>query len=134
MQTPTLNQKRASIPLRIADHDMEMAESAVRHTPHLDENIGFHCQQAVEKHLKALVAGLSSSFTHDLLRLIELPQNARIASFDSRQVERAAVLAQLAVEWRYDIDDAPSFTSADLLQMAQQFCSRLRSPALAFLA
>ena len=38
-----------------------------------DEVVGFHCQQAAEKLLKALLAGLGISFrrTHDLRELID---------------------------------------------------------------
>ena len=45
----------------------------------------------------------------------------------------AAILQSFAVEWRYETDEAPSFTSADLLAMADRFRTKLRPLAQAFL-
>ncbi|OGX91957.1 HEPN domain-containing protein [Hymenobacter coccineus] len=57
--------------LRAADRDMETAESLAQHSPHLYESIGFSCQQAAEKYLKAalLVNNKPAPFIHELTSL-----------------------------------------------------------------
>lgn len=45
----------------------------------------------------------------------------------------AATLNEFAVEFSCETDDAPSFTSANLLAMADRFRTRLRPMAQAFL-
>lgn len=44
---------------------------------------------------------------HDLLKLIDLLQNAQIVTFNLQEIQQASILAEFAVEWRYNIDDAP---------------------------
>lgn len=114
---------------------MEMAELAVKHSPHLYENIGFNCQQAVEKYAKAalVASGLPAPFTHVLVRLLQLLVQASLITLEVTEMNAAATLQEFAVEWRYDTDDAPSYTSADLLVMAHGFRVKLRPLALAFL-
>ena len=53
-------------------------------------------------------------------------------SFTAVEQAAAAALLKFAVGLRYEFDDAPSFTSADLLVMAEQFRAKLRPLALAF--
>ena len=48
-------------------------------------------------------------------------------------MDNAATLQNFAVELRYETDDAPSYTSADLLAMAHNFRRKLRPLAQAFL-
>ena len=121
--------------LLTADRDLEMAFQAVRVSPHLYEGIGFHCQQAVEKYLKAALVSvaLPAPFTHNLVVLMMPLQQNNIVQFSARELADAAVLNEFAVELRYELDDAPSYTSADLLTMARQFQSKLRPLAQAFL-
>jgi HEPN domain-containing protein len=135
MQAPTPDQKRVGMSLLTADRDMEMAESAVRNAPHLYEGVGFHCQQAVEKYLKAalVAAALPAPFTHDLQRLMISLQQAGIIQFTPQDISEANILNEFAVELRYETDDAPSYTSADLLAMATRFQTTLRPLAQAFL-
>jgi len=54
-------------------------------------------------------------------------------SFAAVEQAAAAALLEFAVGLRYEFDDAPSFTPADLLIMAEQFRAKLRPLALAFL-
>lgn len=49
MQLSTPEQKRVEMFIRIADRDIETAESLMRHSPQLYENIGSSCQQAVKE-------------------------------------------------------------------------------------
>lgn len=57
-----------------ADHDLEMAVLALEHKPGLVDAICFHCQQAVEKHLKALLVSWDIEFekSHSLGYLLDL--------------------------------------------------------------
>jgi len=99
------------------------------------ETTGFHCQQATEKYLKAMlvVAGLPVVFTHDLVKLILPLQQLGTIHFTTQDMAAAAALNEFAVEFRYETDHAPSFTSADLLVMADRFRTKLRPLAQAFL-
>ena len=136
MQQPkSLAQKRVEALLRAADRDVEMAETAERYSPHLYENIGFNCQQAVEKYAKCVLManGFPAPFTHVLVKLLSpLLQNA-IIRLDPDEIDAAAILQDFAVEWRYETDSSPSYASADLLAMALQFRKKLRPLAVAFL-
>jgi HEPN domain-containing protein len=72
MQALTPDQKRVSMSLETADRDMAAAQLLVNGGPPVYEATGFHCQQATEKYLKAVlvVAGLPVLFTHDLVKLV----------------------------------------------------------------
>lgn len=121
--------------LTTADHDTEAAETLVNAAPHLYENIGFHCQQAVEKYIKAVLvaSGLPVQFIHNIVTLMGPLQRAGAVQFTQQDFADAATLNDFAVEFRYETDDAPSYTSADLLAMAHSFRDKLRPLAQAFL-
>jgi HEPN domain-containing protein len=57
-----------------AELDYRAAERLVRDPEPLREIIAFHCQQAAEKYLKAVLVSLQIEFpkTHDLEELLEL--------------------------------------------------------------
>lgn len=57
-----------------ADRDLGMAKSAQIHTPEYPDLICYHCQQAAEKFLKALVIhyDLPLRKTHDLEELLDI--------------------------------------------------------------
>ncbi len=133
--TPTPEQKRVAMSLLTADRDMEAAETLLRASPHLYENIGFHCQQAIEKYVKAVLvaSSLPAPFIHDLTRLLVPLQQAQVLQFTLQEVADAAALTEFAVDLRYETDDAPSYTSADLLAMALRLQTKLRPLAQAFL-
>ena len=132
---PTPDQQRVAMSLTTADRDIEAAEALVRAAPHLYENIDFHCQQAVEKYIKAVVvaSNLPLHFIHNLVILMGPLQQAGVVQFSPQDLVDAALLNEFAVELRYETDDAPSYTSADLLAMAHRFRHKLRPLALAFL-
>jgi HEPN domain-containing protein len=135
MQTPTPDQKRVGISLVTADRDMAAAELLAKEGAPQYETTGFHCQQASEKYLKAalVISGLPVLFTHDLVKPILPLQQLGSISFTAQDLADAATLNEFAVEFRYETDDAPSFTSADLLTMADRFRTKLRPLAQAFL-
>ena len=121
--------------MRRADRDMQVAELIVQSSPHLYEDAGFHCQQAVEKYAKAalVAATLPAPFTHNLVVLLDSLRQASVIAFTQLEVTEATVLTDFAVGLRYEFDDAPDYTSADLLAMADRFRQKLRPLAQAFL-
>ena len=56
------------------DHDLGTAKVTYLHIPEYLDTVTFHCQQAVEKYLKAylLYQSVSFKFTHDLVYLLDL--------------------------------------------------------------
>ena len=135
MQAHTPDQIRVDTFVRTADRDLDVARLILQGSPHFYESIGFHCQQAVEKYLKGVLAAhsLPAPFIHNLVVLMGMLLQSGIAQFTPLDLADAATLNEFAVELRYEIDDAPSFTSADLLAMADRFRAKLRPLAQAFL-
>ncbi len=88
--------------VRCAEEDFDVAAALLRRrTKTAANSIGFHCQQCVEKYLKARLeeAGLNAPKTHDLVVLLQLllPVEPLWASF-------APALRRLndyAVKFRY---------------------------------
>ena len=67
--------------------------------------IAFHCQQSIEKYLKALLIGLKISFpkTHDLVKLLELIGKKEPLLAGIRK--ELSSLNPYAIEFRYPGDD-----------------------------
>ena len=84
-----------------ADHDLGSAKIIYLHLPDYFDTIAFHCQQAVEKYLKALLAFHQIDFlrSHDLIYLLDL-LSAKIEIDDSR-FKNAFVLNNFSVQIRY---------------------------------
>ncbi|MCX6272953.1 MAG: HEPN domain-containing protein [Bacteroidetes bacterium] len=83
------------------DHDLGTAKITYLHIPDYLDTITFHCQQAVEKYLKAYLIFQSSTFrfSHDLVYLLDL-----ITQNDSDFEEYYDMVSELqgyAVEIRY---------------------------------
>ena len=83
------------------DHDLGTAKVTYLHIPVYMDTVTFHCQQAVEKYLKAYLVFLSLpfKFTHDLVYLLDL-----ICQKDEEFQNHYHPLAELqsyAVEVRY---------------------------------
>lgn len=135
MQPNTPEQKRVAMSLLTADRDMEAAEILLQVSPHLYEMIGFHCQQATEKYLKAVLvaSSLPAPFIHDLTKLLPPLQQTGLIYCTSQDLADAATLNEFAVGLRYETDDTPGYTSAELLAMAYRFRDKLRPLAAAFL-
>ena len=110
--------------VRCAEEDFDVAAALMRRrTKTAANSIGFHCQQCVEKYLKARLeeAGLNAPRTHDLVVLLQLllPVEPLWASF-------APALRRLndyAVKFRYP---GHVTTRADARQ-ALEACRSLRS-------
>ncbi len=87
--------------VRKAEQDWDVAHKLAGETRPPRDAVCFHCQQAAEKYLKALLqeGGLMVPRTHqldDLLALL-LPGNATLA----RLQRKAGALTQFAVDYRY---------------------------------
>lgn len=85
-----------------AEEDFDVAQALMRRrTKTAANSIGFHCQQCVEKYLKAQLeeAGLAAPRTHDLIALLQLllPVEPLWASF-APSLRR---LNDYAVKFRY---------------------------------
>jgi HEPN domain-containing protein len=111
--------------MRKADSDLRAAATLAPEPEDYDA-VGFHCQQAVEKYLKArlYVAFKEPSRTHDLLRLLAELDGEE--SFSAEEVAMARLLNPFAVKFRYPTDDAPDDPPmTDLLAAARHFRDRL---------
>lgn len=83
------------------DHDLGTAKITYLYIPEYLDTVTFHCQQAVEKYLKAYLIFLSTpfKFTHDLVYLLDL-----ITQIDSDFYEYYETVSELqgyAIEVRY---------------------------------
>ena len=83
------------------DHDLGTAKITYIYIPEYLDTVTFHCQQAVEKYLKAylIFQSVSFKFSHDLVYLLDL-----ITQNDSdfeRYYDRISELQGYAVEIRY---------------------------------
>ncbi|MFW5821980.1 MAG: HEPN domain-containing protein [Tangfeifania sp.] len=83
------------------DHDLGSAKVIFQYIPEYFDTVAFHCQQAVEKYLKALLIFHEIEFqrTHDLPYLLELL--SRKIKIDSKHFDKAIILNGFAVEIRY---------------------------------
>jgi HEPN domain-containing protein len=105
--------------VRKAERDFKVAQGLMRRwEPGYADAACFHCQQAVEKYLKARLidAGIAFPRTHDLAALLALllPQDPLWQSFDVA----CQTLTQFAVNTRYPGDDATKREAVEALKFA----------------
>jgi HEPN domain-containing protein len=100
-----------------AEHDLGTAELTFQHKPEYYDTICFHCQQAVEKYLKAYLVHLNLEFKskHSLVYLLDLISQQDKFSLD--YYEKASKLESYAVDIRYP-DSAEEIPTQDELQEA----------------
>jgi HEPN domain-containing protein len=84
-----------------ADHDLGSAKIIYLHLPEYFDTIAFHCQQAVEKYIKAVLVHRRIEFdrSHDLIYLLELL--TEVIEITAEQFTKAASLNGLSVQIRY---------------------------------
>jgi len=84
-----------------ADHDLGSAKVIYLHLPEYFDTIAFHCQQAVEKYLKAILFHSEINFlrSHDLIYLLELVSDK--FAIDNDQFEKVSSLNNFNVQVRY---------------------------------
>jgi HEPN domain-containing protein len=97
---------QARLYLRKAASDERLLDAVLTDTTVGDDVFGFHCQQAAEKLLKALLSELRVSFrhTHDLTELMDQLADAGAAL--PKQFDQLKTLSAYAVEFRYE--DVPT--------------------------
>lgn len=83
------------------DHDLGTAKITYLHIPEYLDIVTFHCQQAVEKYLKAYLIFQSTAFrfSHDLIYLLDLITQ-KDSDFES-YYDAVSELQGYAVEIRY---------------------------------
>lgn len=84
-----------------ADHDLGSAKIIYLHLPDYFDTIAFHCQQAVEKYIKAVLVYYEIEFqrSHDLIYLLELL--SRNIEIDEVKFRKAFTLNNFGVQIRY---------------------------------
>ncbi len=84
-----------------ADHDLGTATLTHSHIPAYKDTICFHCQQAIEKYLKAYLVFLGVEFrpVHDLIYLLDLASTS--GQFSSDFYDMASRVDGYAVQIRY---------------------------------
>ncbi len=97
-----------------ADHDLGAAKLIYLHIPEYFDTIAFHCQQATEKYLKAILAYYQIEFqrTHNLVYLLDLISQKLIVSEET--YNKAIILNGFSVQIRYP--DTTIYLSKDELQ------------------
>lgn len=106
------------------DHDLGTAKITWLHIPEYLDTVTFHCQQAVEKYLKAYLIYKAASFrfSHDLLYLLELIV-AVDREFD-KYFESLSELQSYAVEVRYPNETI--FLSKEKVEKALKLAKEFR--------
>lgn len=84
-----------------AEHDRQTAQAALAHQPPITDTAAFHCQQAIEKMLKAYLVFRQTPFEkiHDLQALLR--QCAQQDSTFEKLFDRVEPLSAYAVRFRY---------------------------------
>jgi len=84
-----------------ADHDLGSAKIIYHHLPDYFDTIAYHCQQATEKYIKAILIHKEIEFkrSHDLIYLLELlTENIEVSI---EQYKKAVTLNGFSVQIRY---------------------------------
>lgn len=91
--------------LALADRDLKTCRQLCDIPDSDDEAIGFHAQQAIEKCLKAILAGEAIPFrkTHDLIELVDLVKDRLFLT--PPHIEMLDQLNPFAVTFRYEFLD-----------------------------
>lgn len=106
-----------------ADHDLGSAKLIYLHIPQYFDTIAFHCQQATEKYLKAILVCLDLEFqrSHNLIYLLDLLSQQ--IEINEPTYDNAILLNGFGVQIRYP-DKSIYLTKEELeksIQLAQDF-------------
>jgi HEPN domain-containing protein len=113
--------------VRKAEHDVKAARIIAGGPDRLYDNVCFHCQQAAEKYLKALLqeAGRPVPRTHDLRLLLTLLLPIHLGL---RSLRRGLLfLSQFAVDHRYPGRDATKRQADAALRWADRVRTACRT-------
>ena len=106
------------------DHDLGTAKVTYLHIPEYLDTVTFHCQQAVEKYLKAYLIFQSTTFrlSHDLVYLLDLivPSDASFEDY----YDTVSELQGYAVEIRYPNETI--FLSSEKVENAIEIAKTIR--------
>jgi HEPN domain-containing protein len=111
-----------------ADHDLGSAKLIFLHIPEYFDTIAFHCQQAVEKYLKAILIFYDIQFerSHNLIYLLDLlSTQIEISESDTG---KAILLNGFSVQIRYP--DKTTFLSKEELEISLNIAQDFRAFAL----
>lgn len=105
------------------DHDLGSAKLIFLHIPEYFDTIAFHCQQACEKYLKALLIYFEIDFkrSHDLMYLLDLLSQS--IEIKESMYDSAILLNGFSVQIRYP-DNTVYLSSEELetsISIAQDF-------------
>ena len=119
--------KEIELWLSKGDHDLGTAKITYLHIPEYLDTVTFHCQQAVEKYLKAILVYYEIDFqrTHNLIYLLELL--AKKIEFEEDRFDKAILLNGFSVQIRYP--DKTIFLSNQELETAIAISEEFRSYA-----
>jgi HEPN domain-containing protein len=113
---------------RRADEDLAVAEHLLREGARHANAVAFHCQQAVEKYLKAFLTWREVEFpkTHDLGRLLDLVQTVNEPL--AHGLRQVIALTPFGVELRYpgDRPDASPEQAHEAVRLAREVHTAVR--------
>jgi HEPN domain-containing protein len=111
-----------------ADHDLGTATLTHSHIPAYKDTICFHCQQAIEKYLKAYLVFLGVEFrpVHDLIYLLDLASSSD--RFSSDFYDMADKIDGFAVQIRYP--DSIIEPSDEEVNSSIEYAKRFRKAVL----
>ena len=114
-----------------ADHDLGSAKLIYLHIPQYFDTIAFHCQQATEKYLKAMLEyyGIEFQRSHNLVYLLDL-LSTKISVTDD-VYDKAILLNGFSVQIRYP-DNKVHLTNEEL-EAAIHISQEFRDIAIKFL-
>jgi HEPN domain-containing protein len=119
--------RQTALWVRTAEEDIGVARAVAAQTPPPRNAVCFHCQQAAEKYLKALLQefGAAVPRTHDLEDLLGLllPHDATLAPLR----RRVASLTKYAVEYRYPGLRATTRQMQSALRIVKRVRAELRA-------
>ena len=106
------------------DHDLGTAKITYIHIPEYLDTVTFHCQQAVEKYLKAYLIYQSTEFrfSHDLIYLLDLITQ-KDSDFES-YYDTLSELQGYATEVRYP--NEAIFLSSENVENAMKIARNIR--------
>jgi HEPN domain-containing protein len=123
-----VNDKRIKEWIDKADHDLGSAKLIYLHIPDYFDTIAFHCQQAVEKYLKAILDyyGIEFQRSHNLVYLLEMV-SGKIEILDERY-DNAILLNGFSVQIRYP--DRTIYLTKEELEMSIKIAEDFRTFAI----
>ncbi|MDR1030115.1 MAG: HEPN domain-containing protein [Treponema sp.] len=89
--------------LLLADNDLYAAEIIIKADYPLTNIIAFHCQQTIEKYLKAYLIenGIPLIKTHDLIKLNDMTKGIKDLGIDEKKL---IIISEVYIESRYPGD------------------------------